>query len=69
MIAKIDKSLIIFTRYPEIGKTKTRLIPAIGAEKASQLQKAMTELTVSKAKRLRQKINVKIDIYFSGGNN
>lgn len=27
------KSVIIFTRYPEIGKTKTRLIPAIGKKK------------------------------------
>lgn len=35
--------LILFTRYPEPGKTKTRLIPAIGAEKAALLQKKLTE--------------------------
>lgn len=35
--------LIVFTRYPEPGKTKTRLIPALGAEGAADLQKKMTE--------------------------
>jgi glycosyltransferase A (GT-A) superfamily protein (DUF2064 family) len=29
--------LVIFTRYPEPGKAKTRLIPALGAEGAAAL--------------------------------
>lgn len=62
-----QQSLIIFTRYPEIGKAKTRLIPAIGAEKAANLQKQMTELTVKKALELSQKLAVNIHIYFVGG--
>jgi len=61
------KSLIIFTRYPEIGKTKTRLIPAIGAEKACNLQRLMTESTVKKAYQLRAKFKIDINIYFHGG--
>ena len=31
----MDRHLIIFTRYPEPHKTKTRLIPALGAEGAA----------------------------------
>ena len=39
-------ALIVFTRYPEPGQTKTRLIPALGAQSAAQLQRAMTENTL-----------------------
>ena len=42
--------LIIFTRYPEPGKTKTRLIPALGDVGAANLQKQMTEDTISQVK-------------------
>lgn len=62
------KSIIIFTRYPEIGKTKTRLIPAIGAEKATQLHQLMTEKTLNTVDKLRAKLEINIDIYFNGGN-
>lgn len=37
--------LILFTRFPQAGATKTRLIPAIGAEGAALLQQRMTEAT------------------------
>lgn len=64
---KDKQSLIIFTRYPEIGKTKTRLIPFLGAEKACNLQRLMTENTLIKAEKLREKFKVEIHIYFAGG--
>lgn len=44
--------LIVFTRYPEAGTSKTRMIPALGAEGAAELHRAMTSrtlLTVRKA--------------------
>ncbi len=63
----MKKSLIIFTRYPEIGTTKTRLIPAIGADNACNLQRLMTENTLKKANKLREKIEIEINIYFLGG--
>jgi rSAM/selenodomain-associated transferase 1 len=37
------KRLIVFTRYPIAGQTKTRLIPALGAEGAARLQRLLTE--------------------------
>lgn len=51
--------LIIFTRFPEAGKTKTRLIPHLGAEAAAQLQKEMTEHTVMQARRAGAEIEVR----------
>lgn len=36
------KRLIIFTRYPEPGKCKTRLISILGAEGGAELQRRMT---------------------------
>jgi rSAM/selenodomain-associated transferase 2/rSAM/selenodomain-associated transferase 1 len=35
--------LVYFTRFPEPGTTKTRLIPALGPEGAAELQRGMTE--------------------------
>ena len=63
-----QQTLIIFTRYPRAGKTKTRLIPALGEEGAADLQRQMTEETVQKARQLTPKIPVNIEIHFAGGN-
>ena len=59
-------SLIIFTRYPEPGTTKTRLIPALGAERAAQLQKVMTENTLKQVKKLSYHLPIAVEIHFSG---
>jgi glycosyltransferase A (GT-A) superfamily protein (DUF2064 family) len=49
----VKQCLIIFTRYPEPGKTKTRLIPILGAEGAAKLQRQMTEQKLAEAKKLQ----------------
>jgi rSAM/selenodomain-associated transferase 1 len=41
--------LIIFARYPEPGRAKTRLIPAMGPAGAARLQDAMTRHTLRQA--------------------
>lgn len=56
-------TLIIFTRFPEPGKTKTRLISYLGAEAAAQLQKEMTEHTVTQARRT----GAEIEVRYTGG--
>ncbi len=61
------QSLIIFTRYPEPGKVKTRLIPALGKEGAASLHQAMTEHTLRWAKSLSRKNPDLIEIWFEGG--
>ncbi|NEP81957.1 MAG: glycosyltransferase [Okeania sp. SIO3B3] len=61
------QQLIIFTRYPEPGKTKTRLIPALGAEGAANLQGQMTETTVKKANKLFDLMSLSVEVRFVGG--
>ncbi|MDY6898898.1 MAG: TIGR04282 family arsenosugar biosynthesis glycosyltransferase [Cyanobacteriota bacterium] len=61
------KHLIIFTRYPQPGKTKTRLIPALGVEGAANLQRQMTEFTLSKVKKFQESAAISFEIRFAGG--
>ena len=66
---KIAKQhLIIFTRYPQPGKTKTRLIPALGAEGAANLQRQMSEYTLSKVKKFQESTEISFEVRFAGGN-
>ena len=37
--------LIVFTRYPEPGRSKTRLIPALGLDGAADLHRRMARHT------------------------
>lgn len=59
--------LVIFTRYGEPGKTKTRLIEKLGAEGAAELHREMTVHTLAWAKRLTQCRLLGIVIRFEGG--
>ena len=59
-------ALLIFTRYPEPGRTKTRLIGTLGAEGAAALQRAMTVHTVKTARRLAGRQSVSITVCTSG---
>ncbi len=60
-------SLIVFTRYPEAGKTKTRLIPLLGEQGAANLQKKLTEHTLKQICELQQMRPLNVRIYFAGG--
>ncbi|NET73210.1 MAG: glycosyltransferase [Sphaerospermopsis sp. SIO1G2] len=62
------KHIVIFTRYPEAGKTKTRMIPALGEEGAANLQKQMTEHTLSQIRKLQKTSVITLEVRFSGGN-
>ncbi|MGM0689301.1 MAG: TIGR04282 family arsenosugar biosynthesis glycosyltransferase [Bacillota bacterium] len=55
--------LIIFTRYPEAGIVKTRLIPALGPEGAQLLHREMTEYTIRQARR----VDCDLEVRYSGG--
>ena len=39
--------VVLFTRYPEPGRAKTRLIPALGEHGAAQLHRVLTERTIA----------------------
>jgi len=58
--------LIVFTRYPQPGKAKTRLIPALGAAGAAALQRQMTELTLSQVQSAINQHPFAVEIWFAG---
>ena len=64
----MTETLIIYSRYPEPGKTKTRMIPALGKDGAAELQRKMTEHTVSTARKVRSDRDLIIEVHFTGGN-
>ena len=64
---QLTDQLTIFTRYPEPGLTKTRLIGALGEDGAAKLQKELTEKTVQKIDQLVKTSTVEPVIYFEGG--
>ena len=59
--------LIVFTRYPEAGVTKTRLIPVLGAEGAAALQRRMTERLLRELKPLILSRSLHFEVRFAGG--
>lgn len=62
-----NQRLIVFTRYPEPGTTKTRLIPVLGAKGAADLQRKMTENTFSQVRSLSESREITVEIRFDGG--
>ncbi len=59
--------LILFTRYPEAGVTKTRLIPALGPEGAADLQRRMTAHVIEAASAWAQPRMQTLEVRFEGG--
>lgn len=61
--------IIIFCRYPEPGTTKTRLIPALGAQGAADYHRLLSELIVSCARDyVKLHRRTAIEICYTGGN-
>jgi uncharacterized protein len=54
--------LVLFTRYPEAGKAKTRLVPALGEAGAAAIHKQLTERTVC----VMRESGIPIEIRFTG---
>ena len=59
--------LIVFTRYPEPGTTKTRLIPVLGPEGAAELQRRMTLQVAQAAEQVRKDRPLTVEIRYEGG--
>jgi rSAM/selenodomain-associated transferase 2/rSAM/selenodomain-associated transferase 1 len=62
----LRNQLLVFTRYPEPGNAKTRLICVLGKQGAADLQRQMTEHLVDEARKLLAIHPVSIRICFDG---
>jgi uncharacterized protein len=62
-----NNHVIVFTRYPEAGKTKTRLTPELGAEGAAELQRRMAEHAISRVRELSKIRPISIEVRYQGG--
>jgi hypothetical protein len=60
--------LLIFARYPEPGKVKTRLMPAVGADGAARIYREMAEHTLAQARAVAQMKGIALQLWFTGGN-
>lgn len=58
---------ILFTRYPEAGTTKTRLIPCLGPEGAADLQRQMTVHTLATALPVKASRGLEVEVRYEGG--
>ena len=59
--------MIVFTRFPVPGVTKTRLIPILGPEGAADLQRAMTEHTLREVRAARERTGTDVVVRHEGG--
>jgi len=59
--------LIIFGRYPVAGRTKTRLIPALGPAGAADLQRRLTEDILETVRRFARPREIEVEVCFEGG--
>jgi rSAM/selenodomain-associated transferase 1 len=66
-VAAKREVLIVFTRYPEPGRAKTRLIPALGAEGAADLARRLTAHTLAQAATLVRQRPMDVEVWFDGG--
>jgi hypothetical protein len=59
--------IIVFSRLPQPGNTKTRMIPALGREGAADLQRQMTRRTLATVDRTASLIGCESEVRHVGG--
>ncbi|MEG5056589.1 TIGR04282 family arsenosugar biosynthesis glycosyltransferase [Microcoleus sp. A2-C5] len=63
----IPEKLMVFTRYPEPGKTKTRLIPVLGETGAANLHRLMAQKAIAGGISLQNSRRLSVEIHHTGG--
>ncbi len=58
--------LILFTRWPQPGRAKTRLIPALGPAGAAEVQRRLTEGTLARALEFVQRHPTRLELRGEG---
>ncbi len=67
MAVTTKAGLFMVTRFPQPGRTKTRLIPALGPEGAAQFQRQMTEHLLKRFQRVCCHHQLTLEVHFTGG--
>lgn len=62
------KNLIVFIRYPEAGRAKTRLIPELGADGVAALAKELAKRALGVAETVSKEEGIDVSIWFTGCN-
>ena len=65
MVNKNSCAVIVFARYPERGKVKTRLAKEIGEESALEFYTSCAENTFSECKKIKSE-NILLYLFYSG---
>ncbi len=58
--------LVVFARYPQPHRAKTRLIPALGPEGAAEVHRSMTQHTLRWARALADRGDATVEVHFEG---
>jgi rSAM/selenodomain-associated transferase 1 len=58
--------LLLFTRYPQPGATKTRLIPVMGPDGAADLQRRLSEHVLARMKPLARAGQIILEVHYDG---
>ncbi|XP_052252151.1 uncharacterized protein LOC127858850 isoform X2 [Dreissena polymorpha] len=65
---KINREVIVFTRYPIPGKAKTRLIPYLGETAAAKMQMLMTEHMINVLQQFHHTgLGIRVTVQYNGG--
>ncbi len=59
--------IVLFTRYPEAGRAKTRLIPVLGPQGAAELQRRLSAHALRAAREACDSMGSYLEIGFEGG--
>jgi len=59
--------IIMFWKYPEEGRVKTRLIPALGSQGAAAVQLAMARHVLGWARRAARRLSGTLEVRYTGG--
>jgi uncharacterized protein len=62
----VRRALIVFLRYPEAGKAKTRLIPEVGAEGAAELAAELAHRALDVARVFADDGSADVAIWYTG---
>ena len=63
----LSDRIVVMTRFPDPGRTKTRLIPALGADRAAELHRCLIRRTLSVVCLWAKSHDCDVEVRYAGG--